>query len=211
MSTVSENAKKYELMVIVDPDIGEKAVKEHFDELRKNIAALHGEVFYEDAWGLRDLAYKIKKKDRGYYAVLDFMLDPENIRELDRKLRLDTPVLRHMITVLSAYYKPQSYADLEKLEEEEALSGEKQLPSIKTGKVKIEQKQTGYVKADVTPPPSVEVAKAAENVPSAETSKEKEGEHTKKTANARAPSKEEDLKKIDAQLDEIINNPDIGL
>lgn len=206
MSAPSENAKKYELMVIVDPDIGEKAVKEHFDRLRKNMGELHGEVVYEDEWGLRDLAYRIKKRDRGYYIVLDFMLEPENIRELDRKLRLDLEVLRHMITVLPVHYKSESYANIEE-QEEEKLPTKKQFSHAIAGKATVERKEISVVKesAIVKAPPSKEEIKA---VPDADAAVEEK--KPKKSANTKTAS-EEDLKSIDAKLDKILSNPDLGL
>lgn len=207
MSTISENAKKYELMVIVDPDIGEKAIKEHFEKLRKNIAALKGDIFYEDDWGVRDLAYQIKKRDRGYYMVLDLLLEPEHIQEFDRKLRLDTEVLRHMLTVLSAHYKPQSYAQIVEEVEEEKLPATGRPPRSFSGRSinethgKIEDKKVSAVKVKEKLPDvvSIPVAEATESA------KVTEAEEKSKKA------QKESLEDIDEKLSKILDNPDINL
>ncbi len=209
MSTVSENAKKYELMIIVDPDIGEKAIKEHFDRLRKSIGTLNGEVFYEDEWGLRDLAYQIKKRDRGHYMILDFMVEPEHILEFDRKLRLDLEVLRHMITVLPVHYKPESYANIEEIEEEK-LPAKEQFSHSRNIKESTERKKVSVpkVKEDVAaiPIPSEEKVKTA-----LDTNEIVEEKEPKKVSSTKTASSEEDLKSIDAKLDKILSNPDLDL
>lgn len=108
-------------MVIVDPDIGSDAINAKLEEIRKLIISQKGEVFFEDLWGMRDLAYRIKKKDRGFYAVLDFNMESTGLKEINTTLKIDNEVLRHMIIALPSEYKPKSLAELEKaLEEKDA-------------------------------------------------------------------------------------------
>lgn len=208
MSTVSEDARKYELMVIVDPDIGEKAIKEHFDKLRKHIAALKGEVFYEDDWGLRNLAYQIKKRNNGYYMIFDLLLEPEHIQEFDRKLRLDTEVLRHMLTVLSAHYKPQSYANVEEIEEEKekpptAAWGQKLAAGrfLKEKTEKVEIKKTD----------EVEIKKSLPDIDSGAAVKESEPEKVPENKKISKKAQKESLENIDEKLSRLLDNPDINL
>jgi small subunit ribosomal protein S6 len=118
--------KQYELMVIVDPDIGSDAINKSLDEIKKLITSSKGEVFFEDIWGMRELAYDIKGKSNGYYAVYDFNYEG-SLKEMDTTLRLDNTVVRHMITCLPAGYKPKSYANEEEESKEEIKEEKKEM------------------------------------------------------------------------------------
>ena len=183
--TQTTEEKQYELMVIIDPDIGENAINESKDKLRKHIKKLKGSVVNEDDWGLKNLAYRIKKRDRGHYAIFEFTLEPVHVREMDRFLRLEAEVLRHMLIALPWNFKPEDYS---KIEEEERVAEKK-----------IVEKR--YSK------PQQPVSKVAiEEVPKEESSKEE----TPKVTIKKEESKE-DLKKLDDKLNRLLSNPDINL
>ncbi|WP_303883156.1 30S ribosomal protein S6 [Acetomicrobium mobile] len=90
--------RPYELMVLIHPDTEE--VKTQVDEISEIIKSLGGEFLKADIWGKRRLAYPINKQAEGYYALLDFKLDPSHIGEVDRLLKLRDSVLRHLIVRL---------------------------------------------------------------------------------------------------------------
>lgn len=87
---------KYEVMFIIDPVL-EDDKKEAVIETVKGIIAAAGEVADTDIWGLRKLAYPIRKKSEGYYVVMQFSASPELPKELDRRLRISDNVMRHII------------------------------------------------------------------------------------------------------------------
>ncbi|MGB4096426.1 MAG: 30S ribosomal protein S6 [Acetomicrobium sp.] len=90
--------RPYELMVLIHPDTEE--VKVQVDEISEIIKGLGGEFLKADIWGKRRLAYPINKQIEGYYALLDFNLEPSYIGEVDRLLKLRDSVLRHLIVRL---------------------------------------------------------------------------------------------------------------
>jgi small subunit ribosomal protein S6 len=47
-----------------------------------------------DVWGRRRLAYEIRKKSEGIYAVIDLTAQPDTVKELDRQLNLNESILR---------------------------------------------------------------------------------------------------------------------
>ena len=94
---MSTNLDNYEMMVIMKPllpdDIRNK-VHKFITDLIKDFG---GEVVDVDVWGKRYLAYKIKQHNEGYYIVYLFSLPREHVKELDRKVRLNSEVIRHLI------------------------------------------------------------------------------------------------------------------
>jgi small subunit ribosomal protein S6 len=93
----------YELMVIFTPVLSEddfKAAQKKFSDLIKENG---GEVTHENPWGLRSLAYPIRKKTTGMYVVLEYSAPSDLNEKLKIQLNRDENVLRHMITALDKY------------------------------------------------------------------------------------------------------------
>lgn len=85
---------QYELMVILDPEIDERTVAPSLDKFLGVIRNDGGTIENVDIWGRRRLAYEIKKKAEGIYAVVNFTATSEATLELDRQLKLSEAVLR---------------------------------------------------------------------------------------------------------------------
>ncbi len=86
--------RRYELMVILDPDVEERAVNPSLDQFLNVVRQGGGTVERVDVWGRRRLAYEIQKKSEGTYAVVDLTAEPAVMKELDRLLNLNEAVLR---------------------------------------------------------------------------------------------------------------------
>ena len=65
--------------------------------IETTIAEGKGTVDNVDNWGKRKLAYEIDGLTDGDYTLIDFHADPANVAELDRVLRINDAVVRHMI------------------------------------------------------------------------------------------------------------------
>lgn len=85
---------QYELMVILDPEIDERTVAPSLDKFLNVIRSDGGTIENVDIWGRRRLAYEIKKKSEGIYAVVNFTANSDATVELDRQLKLSEAVLR---------------------------------------------------------------------------------------------------------------------
>jgi len=85
---------KYELMVIMDPELDERTIEPSLDQFLKVIRDDGGTIDSVDMWGKRRLAYEIQKKSEGIYAVVNFTATPAATAELDRQLRLNESVMR---------------------------------------------------------------------------------------------------------------------
>ena len=86
--------RRYELMVILDPDLEERTVAPSLETYLKIIKESGGRVDKLDIWGRRRMAFEIAKKNEGIYAVVDMHCEPAAIKELDRQLNLNEAVLR---------------------------------------------------------------------------------------------------------------------
>ena len=89
--------RRYELMVILDPDLEERTIAPSLDQYLGVIRNGGGTVEKVDVWGRRRLAYEILKKTEGIYAVVDLTAEPDVVAELDRQLNLSEVVLRTKI------------------------------------------------------------------------------------------------------------------
>ncbi len=92
----------YELMVIYNPTLTEAEVKKHIDLVKAKIKDLGGKVSGEDFWGLKDLAYPMKKFTQAYYTVLNFEQDGIKIVELNAYLnRQEKEIVRSLVSVVN--------------------------------------------------------------------------------------------------------------
>jgi small subunit ribosomal protein S6 len=85
-------------MVIIDPEVDERTVESSLDKFLTVVRSEGGSVDKVDIWGRRRLAYDIKKKSEGIYAVVNFTATPATAAELDRQLGLNETILRTKIT-----------------------------------------------------------------------------------------------------------------
>ena len=89
--------KAYELLFFVAPTIDEEARAGAMKRIETAIAAGEGKVDNVDDWGKRKLAYEVNGLAEADYTLIDFHADPQSIAELDRVLRINDAVERHMI------------------------------------------------------------------------------------------------------------------
>lgn len=89
--------KAYELLFFVAPTISDKDRVAVMKRIETTIAEGAGKVDNVDEWGKRKLAYEINGLTDGDYTLVNFHADPQNVAELDRVLRINDAVVRHMI------------------------------------------------------------------------------------------------------------------
>ena len=89
--------KAYELLFFVAPSIDEESRLAVMKRIETTITDAQGVVDNVDNWGKRKLAYEINGLSDGDYTLIDFHTDPQSIAELDRVLRINDAVVRHMI------------------------------------------------------------------------------------------------------------------
>jgi small subunit ribosomal protein S6 len=86
--------REYEVMVIFDPDTEERTVQPTLEKHLKVITKGGGTVDNLDLWGRRRLAYEIRKKSEGIYAVINLTAEPQDVKELDRQFTINESIMR---------------------------------------------------------------------------------------------------------------------
>jgi small subunit ribosomal protein S6 len=86
--------RKYEIMVILDPDTDERTVQPTLEQFLTVITKGGGTVDSLDIWGRRRFAYEIQKKPEGIYAVINLTANPSDVKELDRQFSINESVMR---------------------------------------------------------------------------------------------------------------------
>ncbi len=89
--------RSYELVMILRPNLEEEANEALITKFTDIIQKNGGELVKVDKWGKRRLAYEIKKLNEGYYVVVDFKSEPDVAGELERVLKINDDVVRHIV------------------------------------------------------------------------------------------------------------------
>ncbi len=84
----------YETTFIVRQDASSQEVEKHTENFANIIKELGGAIVKVENWGLRDLAYPIKKSLKGYYVLMGINCSFEALTELTRKIKLNEDVIR---------------------------------------------------------------------------------------------------------------------
>jgi len=94
--------RRYETMMVLHPELPEAQTRETIERAKRLVEGMGGEVHEMDEWGMRDLAYSIRKVNRGYYVVAEYSAQPAVVNELERTLKLADEVLRYMTVARSS-------------------------------------------------------------------------------------------------------------
>jgi small subunit ribosomal protein S6 len=86
--------RPYEVMVIFDPETDERSVQPTLEQYLTVITKGGGTVENLDIWGRRRLAYEIRKKSEGIYAVITLTAEPADVKELDRQFTINEQIMR---------------------------------------------------------------------------------------------------------------------
>ncbi len=88
--------RKYELMYILNPALGEEAINAITEKIQALIES-SATIDQVDAWGRRKLAYEIDDQREGHYMLVNFSSDVEFPKELERVLKITEGVLRYLV------------------------------------------------------------------------------------------------------------------
>ena len=86
----------YEHVFVARPDISPQQVEGLVEDITKIIEGENGKVGKTEYWGLRNLAYPINKVRKGHYSLMNIDAPAAAVQELERRLRINDDVMRHM-------------------------------------------------------------------------------------------------------------------
>ena len=95
---VAQQTRDYELVMILSPEATEEEISASVERSDGLIAAGAGTVAEHQVWGLRRLAFPVKKLQEGNYVLTRFALDPSAVSELNRSLKASEDILRFLVT-----------------------------------------------------------------------------------------------------------------
>ena len=94
--------KKYESIIIVNPNTIDEEIKELIEYIKKIITDNNGKIIKVEDLGNKKLAYEIKKNKEGYYIRFEFEVNPVIISELERIYRIKDEIMK-FITIKTDY------------------------------------------------------------------------------------------------------------
>jgi len=86
----------YETVFIARQDLSDTQVKDLIAQFSKIITDNGGKIHKTEHWGLRTLAYRIKKSRRAHYALIESDAPAPAIHEMERRMRLSEDILRYL-------------------------------------------------------------------------------------------------------------------
>ena len=86
----------YESVFIARQDITSAQVEAIADNFAEIITSAGGSIKKREYWGLRSLAYRIKKNRKGHYVMFNMETEPEALREYERVMGLNEDILRFL-------------------------------------------------------------------------------------------------------------------
>jgi small subunit ribosomal protein S6 len=106
--------RRYETIFIIRPNVAEDNITAIIDRNTGIIVDdFSGIMLTIDKWGLKKLAYNIKKEQQGYYVYIQYAGLPAAVTEMERLLRIDDKVLKYMTIKLQDQFIPDPEIDEE--------------------------------------------------------------------------------------------------
>lgn len=99
--------KKYELVCIFDPQLGEAAFDPLVEKYEAKLKSEGAEIVNIDRWGLRKMAYTsagLKQRQQGYYVLYQFTAEPGSLEDLLLELKMDEGLLRHLLVSVTGEF-----------------------------------------------------------------------------------------------------------
>jgi small subunit ribosomal protein S6 len=161
--------RRYEQIYILRPALSEDEISRVVENTNQLILDDGGAVIFLNKWGMRKLAYPIKKELQGYYILCDFAATPEVVAEIERKFRIDDAVLKYLTVRVSdaisaeeisaAISEAEALATAEEVEDEagdddqqedkaEAMKSEPEEDKAEAAKSEPEEEKPGPAEED---------------------------------------------------------------
>ena len=105
--------RTYETIFIVHPEVVGDDQTAIIDKYKAILSDQGAEVLKVENWGVRNLAYQVKKQSKGCYVLVIFDAEPSVIAEFERRMRIDEMVIKFQTVVLENGYQAPAAAEPE--------------------------------------------------------------------------------------------------
>lgn len=95
--------RNYEMVIIITPVLKDAEQKELANAYVDLLQTYGAEIIEKDFWGLKQLAYPIKKRTTGVYMVVEYRGEADVIPKMEVQLKRDERILRFLTTRLDKY------------------------------------------------------------------------------------------------------------
>jgi small subunit ribosomal protein S6 len=102
--------RRYETILLFDIDAGEETRNAFISRSKSLIEEYDGDLLEQDEWGVRKLAYEVRKKTRGYYVRLEYFSETDLVAEFERIIRLEDAVMKYITVMIDETFDPDTYA-----------------------------------------------------------------------------------------------------
>ncbi|MBA2263357.1 MAG: 30S ribosomal protein S6 [Chloroflexi bacterium] len=92
--------RRYELMLLLSPDLEDDKLQAAVEKVTRAIVNGGGSLSKVSPWGKRRLAYDIGRHREASYFLIQFDIEPAQVREIERGMLITEEILRHLVTVL---------------------------------------------------------------------------------------------------------------
>ncbi len=91
----------YETLLLLSPELAEDGRNGIIENLSDIVAKGDGKISEVDEWGIRTLAYPVRKQTRGYYVRLVYNAPGELVTELERNIRISDDIYKFVTVKLA--------------------------------------------------------------------------------------------------------------
>ena len=88
----------YQTLLVGQPTLDKPAISKLVDKTNHQITKGGGKPVRTSEWGIKKLAYEIRKQREGFYILFEFSGEKDCVRQLEDFLNIQTEVLRYMST-----------------------------------------------------------------------------------------------------------------
>ena len=105
--------RTYETIFIVHPEVVGDDQTAIIDKYKAILSDQGADVLKVENWGVRNLAYQVKKQSKGCYVLVIFDAEPSVIAEFERRMRIDEMVIKFQTVLLENGYQAPAAAETE--------------------------------------------------------------------------------------------------
>ncbi|MEM6298520.1 MAG: 30S ribosomal protein S6 [Bacteroidota bacterium] len=95
--------RNYETVFVLTPVLSEAQLQEVTEKFKNILVEAGAEVYHEENWGLKKLAYPVESKKTGFYHLFEFKSEPTLIEKLELEFRRDERVMRFLTVSLDKH------------------------------------------------------------------------------------------------------------